>query len=59
MVHDDGKILDLLIGYISEMREVQSVGISGSRTPLPKAGEGDIDIFIIVIRYLNLRRGKP
>jgi hypothetical protein len=28
------------------MTEVQSIGISGSKTPFPKAGEGDIDIFI-------------
>jgi hypothetical protein len=28
------------------MKEVQSIGISGSNTELPKAGEGDIDCFI-------------
>ncbi len=28
------------------MKEVQSIGISGGKTPLPKAGEGDIDAFI-------------
>ncbi len=40
------KILDILINNVSEMSEVQAIGISGSKTPLPKAGEGDIDIFI-------------
>lgn len=39
-------IIDSLIDSISKMKEVQSIGISGSKTPLPKAGEGDIDIFI-------------
>jgi hypothetical protein len=28
------------------MDEVESIGISGNKDPLPKAGEGDIDIFI-------------
>lgn len=40
------KILDSLINDISGMEEVQSIGISGSKMPLPKAGEGDIDVFI-------------
>lgn len=40
------EIVNLLIDSISTMSEVQSIGISGSKTPLPKAGEGDIDIFI-------------
>ena len=38
--------IDTLINHISSMKEVQSIGISGSKSPLPKAGEGDIDIFI-------------
>ncbi|MBW9157962.1 MULTISPECIES: hypothetical protein [Clostridium] len=28
------------------MRDVQSIGISGSKTLLSKAGESDIDVFI-------------
>lgn len=46
MALDTQEIIDLLIDRIRTMREVQSIGISGSKTPLPKAGEGDIDIFI-------------
>lgn len=46
MVYDTNKIIDALIRDISGLSEVQSIGISGSKTPLPKAGEGDIDIFI-------------
>lgn len=46
MVYNTEKIIDTLIFNISEIREVQSIGISGSRTSLPKVGEGDIDIFI-------------
>ena len=46
MDHDTGKILNLLTGEISSIDGVQSIGISGGKTPLPKAGEGDIDIFI-------------
>ncbi|MBB6214059.1 hypothetical protein HNQ80_000128 [Anaerosolibacter carboniphilus] len=39
-------IVNSLVDRISTMQEVQSIGISGNKTPLPKAGEGDIDIFI-------------
>lgn len=46
MFSDTEKIIDTLIDNLSEMNEVQSIGISGSKTPLPPAGEGDIDIFI-------------
>lgn len=46
VVRDTEEIIDLLVNRISTMREVQSIGISGNKTPLPKAGEGDIDIFI-------------
>ncbi len=46
MNYDTENILDKLIDKLSEMNEVQSIGISGSITPLPQAGEGDIDIFI-------------
>ncbi len=40
------EILDRLVSHISELPMVQSVGLSGSKTPLPKMGEGDIDLFI-------------
>lgn len=46
MIYNTEKIIDTLINNISEIKEVQSIGISGSKTPLPQAGEGDIDIFI-------------
>lgn len=46
MFFDTEKILDILINNVSAMSEVQAIGISGSKNPLPKAGEGDIDIFV-------------
>lgn len=46
MMKDTEKIIEVLINNISEMEEVHSIGISGSKKSLPKAGEGDIDIFI-------------
>ncbi len=46
MICDTDTILKSLISTISASDEVQSIGISGCITPLPNAGEGDIDIFI-------------
>ncbi|MFT9495772.1 DUF4037 domain-containing protein [Anaerosolibacter sp.] len=46
MVGDTKIIMNSLIEGISKMKEVQSIGISGGKAPIPKAGEGDIDIFI-------------
>jgi hypothetical protein len=46
MVHATEEILNSLVSSISAMEYIQSIGISGSKSPLPKAGEGDIDIFI-------------
>lgn len=46
MVCGTEEIINTLIDNISKMVEVQSIGISGSKTQLPKVGEGDIDIFI-------------
>lgn len=46
MVHETEGILDLLINSISDIKEVQAIGISGGKSTLPKSGEGDIDIFI-------------
>jgi hypothetical protein len=40
------EILDRLVSHISGLPMVQSVGLSGSKSPLPKMGEGDIDLFI-------------
>ena len=40
------EIVRLLLDSVSTMNEVQSIGISGSKTSFPKAGEGDIDVFI-------------
>lgn len=56
MVYDTEKILDALINNVSEMSEVQSIGISGSKTPLPRVGEGDIDIFIYCDMIPNLKK---
>lgn len=46
MAYDTYKIIDILISNISEMSEVQSIGICGSKSSFPRAVEGDIDIFI-------------
>jgi hypothetical protein len=46
MFYDTEKIIDTLINNISEINEVHSIGISGGKTGFPRAGEGDIDIFI-------------
>lgn len=40
------EIFENLINSISELIEVQSIGLSSSKTPLPKSGESDIDVFI-------------
>jgi hypothetical protein len=56
MFYDTNKILDTLIDTISEMKEVQSIGISGSKTPLPQPGEGDIDIFIYCDKMPDLKK---
>jgi hypothetical protein len=46
MSYRSEQILDSLIINITKIDEVRSIGISGSKTPLPKSGEGDIDVFI-------------
>jgi predicted nucleotidyltransferase len=46
MAFDTGEIVRLLLDNISTMKEVQSIGISGSKISFPRAGEGDIDVFI-------------
>lgn len=46
MVTNTEVILDSLLGNIFTMQEVQSIGISGGKHPIPKAGEGDFDVFI-------------
>lgn len=46
MSFETEEIIQLLTDQISTMKEVQSIGISGSKDQLPKAGKGDIDIFI-------------
>lgn len=45
MVYETKDIVDALLSNVSALNEVQSIGISGSKA-IPKAGEGDIDIFI-------------
>lgn len=46
MVHNTEEIIYRLIHNVSMINEVQSIGISGSKSQFPRAGEGDIDIFI-------------
>lgn len=40
------RILQSLVDSISTINEIESIGMSGDKQELPKAGEGDIDIFI-------------
>lgn len=46
MVHDTEEILDGLLNSIAGVEEVHAIGVSGRKTPLTRAGESDIDIFI-------------
>ena len=46
MPYTTEEILDRLVSHISGLDAVQSIGISGSKSPLPKKGEGDIDLFL-------------
>ena len=46
MAYTTEEILDRLVSQISGLDMVQSIGISGSKSPLPEKGEGDIDLFI-------------
>lgn len=43
---DSKVVLKQLINDISNVKVIQSIGISGIIDPIPKAGEGDIDVFI-------------
>lgn len=56
MVYNTEKIVDTLVSSISEISEVQAIGISGDKTPIPRAGEGDIDIFVYCDRIPNLEK---
>ncbi len=56
MAYDSKAIIDTLINNISEMGVVQSIGISGGKTSLPRAGEGDIDIFIYCDEIPNFEK---
>lgn len=49
MAYDTYKIIDILISNISEMSEVQSIGICGSKSSFPRAGEGILIFLYIVI----------
>lgn len=46
MIPDTEEILQSLINNISKIEEVQSIGISGGKIQIPRASEGDIDVFI-------------
>lgn len=58
MVNTTEEILDSLIFAISSLSGVQAIGISGSKTPLPNAGEGDIDIFIYCDKIPEIEQRK-
>lgn len=40
------EILNMLLDRIASVDEVRAIGMSGSKTSIPIAGEGDIDIFV-------------
>lgn len=46
MVQNTEEVLNSLVCSIASLKEVQSIGLSGGKKPLSKAGEGDIDVFI-------------
>lgn len=46
MTTETETIIQTLVEYISAIPGVASVGMSGSKSPLPKPGEGDIDLFV-------------
>jgi hypothetical protein len=46
MTKDTDTLLQTLVESISMIPSVASVGMSGSKSPLPKPGEGDIDLFV-------------
>ncbi len=46
MAYTTEEILDILVSRVSGLLSVQSIGLSGSKSPLPKKGEADIDLFI-------------
>ncbi|MBL4936960.1 DUF4037 domain-containing protein [Clostridium sp. YIM B02515] len=58
MNYNTEKILGLLIDGVSEIKEVESIGISGSKIEIPKAGEGDIDVFIYCDEIPKLEKRK-
>ena len=45
-MYDTEMILDSVLNQVSSLEGVQSIGISGDKAPLPKQGEGDIDVFV-------------
>jgi len=51
---DKDMILNQLIEKISTVKGVLAIGISGSKFPLPEAGEGDIDLFIYCDRIPDI-----
>lgn len=46
MINTTESILQALTNKIAALPEVISIGLSGSKSPLPTAGTGDIDVFI-------------
>ena len=56
MLKTTEEIINQLINNLSTLDEVESIGISGSKSPLPKEGEGDIDIFIYCNKIPDLEK---
>lgn len=59
IIHIDNSteyILQQLANNISTMEEVEAIGISGGKKELPKAGEGDIDVFIYCSKIPELEK---
>jgi hypothetical protein len=55
MTYTTEELLDRLVSQISSLPMVQSVGLSGTRSPLPKAGESDMDLFIYCSKIPSLK----
>ncbi|MFZ5352258.1 MAG: DUF4037 domain-containing protein [Bacillota bacterium] len=51
-------VLNKIIEQISAIDRVKAIGITGSKSPLPKAGEGDIDVFIYCDEIPELQKRR-
>ncbi|MDF2987808.1 MAG: hypothetical protein K0R50_3318 [Eubacterium sp.] len=52
------KVFESVIEKVSSITEVKSIGISGAKSQLPAAGEGDIDFFIYCDEIPDIEKRK-